>query len=129
MEAARQDLDAARARGGEEALDKAVLELSGAEDERRELAESLGTGRVHAPVSGAVLAPSRSGANVLAAGRSVEEGEALLRIGDFSRMTAIATVDEVDVVRIAGRPGRRRLLRLSARLSGVPSRSHRRPAC
>ena len=101
VEAARQDLDAARARGGEEALDKAVLELSGAEDERRELAESLGTGRVHAPVSGAVLAPSRSGANVLAAGRSVEEGEALLRIGDFSRMTAIAAVDEVDVVRIA----------------------------
>ena len=101
VEAARQDLDAARARGGEEALDKAVLELSGAEDERRELAESLGTGRVHAPVSGAVLAPSRSGANVLVAGRSVEEGEALLRIGDFSRMTAIAAVDEVDVVRIA----------------------------
>ena len=101
VEAARQDLDAARARGGEEALDKAVLELSGAEDEMRELAESLGTGRVHAPVSGAVLAPSRSGANVLVAGRSVEEGEALLRIGDFSRMTAIAAVDEVDVVRIA----------------------------
>ena len=103
VEAARQDLDAARARGGEEALNKAVLELSGAEDERRELAESLGTGRVHAPVSGAVLAPSRSGANVLVAGRSVEEGEALLRIGDFSRMTAIAAVDEVDVVRIAVR--------------------------
>ena len=41
VEAARQDLDAARARGGEEALDKAVLELSGAEDEMRELAESL----------------------------------------------------------------------------------------
>ena len=101
VEAARQDLDAARARGGEEALDKAVLELSGAEDERRELAESLGTGRVHAPVSGAVLAPSRFGANVLVAGRSVEEGEALLRIGDFSRMTAIAAVDEVDVVRIS----------------------------
>ena len=101
VEAARQDLDAARARGGEEALDKAVLELSGAEDEMRELAESLGTGRAHAPVSGAVLAPSRSGANVLVAGRSVEEGEALLRIGDFSRMTAIAAVDEVDVVRIA----------------------------
>ena len=101
VEAARQDLDAARARGGEEALDKAVLELSSAEDEMRELAESLGTGLVHAPVSGAVLAPSRSGANVLAAGRSVEEGEALLRIGDFSRMTAIAAVDEVDVVRIA----------------------------
>ena len=101
VEATRQDLDAARARGGEEALNKAVLELSGAEDERRELAESLGTGRVHAPVSGAVLAPSRSGANVLVAGRSVEEGESLLRIGDFSRMTAIAAVDEVDVVRIA----------------------------
>ena len=31
----------------------------------------------------------------------MEEGEALLRIGDFSRMTAIAAVDEVDVVRIA----------------------------
>ena len=31
----------------------------------------------------------------------MEKGEALLTIGDFSRMAAIAMVDEVDVMRLA----------------------------
>ena len=101
FEAARQDLEAASARGGEEAVDKAALELRSAEEEMRELATSAGQGSVHAPVSGVVLASSRSGAKVLAAGQSVDKGEALLTIGDFSRMAAVAVVDEVDVVRLA----------------------------
>ena len=103
FEAAREDLEAARARGGHEALDKAALELSTAEEEMQELARSLDQGRVHAPLSGVVLA--RSGGTSLVTGRNVSKGEALLTIGDFSRMAAAAKVDEVDVVRIAvGQP-------------------------
>ena len=101
FEAARQDLEAASARGSEESVDKAVLELSSAEEEVWELAKSAGQGRVHASVSGVVLASSRSGAKVLAGGQSVDKGEALLEIGDFSRMAAVAMVDEVDVVVLA----------------------------
>ena len=101
FEAARHDLEAARARGGEEAIDKAALELSSAREEMQELEKSTGQGDVRASVSGVIMASSRPGATNLAAGWSVDKGEALLRIGDFSRMAAIAMVDEVDVVRLA----------------------------
>ena len=103
LEAAREDLEAVGARGGREALDKAALELSAAEEEMQELARSLDQGRVHAPLSGVVLA--RPGGTGLVEGRSVDKGQALLTIGDFSRIAARAKVDEVDVVRIAaGQP-------------------------
>ena len=102
-EAAREDLEAVSARGGREALDKAKLELSAAEEEMQELARNLERAHVHAPLSGIVLA--RSGSAGLVEGRSVGKGEALLTIGDFSRMAAKAKVDEIDVVRIAlGQP-------------------------
>ncbi len=65
----------------------------------QELAESLGHGRVHAPLSGVVLAQSRG--TGLQEGRKIGKGEVLATIGDFSRMAATAKVDEVDVVRIA----------------------------
>ncbi len=100
FEAARQDFEAARARGGKEALDKAGLELGIAREKMRELEESLRQGAIHAPLTGVVLGPAGSGSKGLAAGRSVEEGEVLLTIGDFARMSAVAKVDEVDVVRI-----------------------------
>ena len=101
FEAARQDLEAARARGVGEAVDKATLELSSAREEMREFEKSAGQGQVRASASGVVLASSQAGVKTLVAGRSVDKGEALLKIGDFSRMSAIAMVDEVDVVRLA----------------------------
>lgn len=101
FEAAREDLEAARARGGPEALEKAELELSAVREEMQELAGQLGKARVHAPLAGVILAPSRPGGRPLAEGRLVGAGEALMTIGDFSRMAAIAKVDEIDVVRIA----------------------------
>ena len=101
FEAARHDLEAARARGGEEAIDKAALELSSAREEMQELEKSTEQGDVRASVSGVIMTSSRPGAKNLAAGWSVDKGEALLEIGDFSRMAAIAMVDEVDVVRLA----------------------------
>ena len=101
FEAARHDLEAARARGGEEAIDKAALELSSAREEMQELEKSTEQGDVRASVSGVIMTSSRPGAKNLAAGWSVDKGEALLEIGDFSRMAAIAMVDEVDVVQLA----------------------------
>ena len=103
IEAASDHLEAARDRGGRQALDNASLALSTAEEEMRELARSLEQGHVHAPFSGVVLA--RHGGAGLVEGRSVGKGELLVTIGDFSRMAALAKVDEVDVVRIAvGQP-------------------------
>ena len=101
FEAARDDFEAAGAGGSREALDKAALELSTAEEELAELAENLGKSRVHAPLAGVVLAAARSGGTPPQAGTPLREGEALLSIGDFGRMAATAMVDEIDVVRIA----------------------------
>ena len=103
FEAATEDLAAARDRGGQETLDQASLALRTAEEEMRELAVSLEQGQVHAPISGVVLAGP--GGRALVEGKSVGKGSLLLAIGDFSRMAALAKVDEVDVVRVAvGQP-------------------------
>ena len=104
FEAAKEDFAAAQARGGEEALSKAGLELRSAREEMEEIAETLKRNRIHAPLAGVVLSLSASG-GVFGAGQEVGKGAALLSIGDFSRMAATATVDEVDVVRLAvGQP-------------------------
>ena len=97
--AAKEDLASARARGGKEALDKAALELQSAREEVEEIAGTLEMGRIHAPLMGIAL-PSARSHETLGVGKPVAKGEALLTIGDFSRMAAKATVDEVDVVRI-----------------------------
>lgn len=103
VEAARRSLEAARARGGAKALNKAALELSGAEEEMHALEEGLQQGTVHAPIAGVVLATPDGGG--LAIGQSVERGETLMAIGDVSRMAASARADEVDAVRIeTGQP-------------------------
>ena len=97
--AAKEDLASARARGGKEALDKAALELQSAREELEEIAETLKMGRIHAPLMGIALPPARSD-DTPEVGKPVAKGEALLTIGDFGRMAAKATLDEVDVVRI-----------------------------
>lgn len=105
FEAARADFQATMARGGKDALEKAALELSSAREVMRELEQTVTRSQVRSPLAGVVMAPSRPGFSVFAEGRSVDKGEALLEIGDYSRMAALARVDEVDVVRIAvGQP-------------------------
>ena len=99
FEAAREDLDAVRARGDQTEVDKAAVELSTAEEELREIEQNLAAARLHAPVSGVVLAAASGGS--LEEGQEIASGQALLTMGDFSRMAASAMVDEVDVVRIA----------------------------
>ena len=100
FEAVRQDFEAVQARGGEEAQDKVELELGNVRERMLELEESLQRSVLRAPVTGVVLAPARAGGTVLTVGKEVEKGEGLLTIGDFTRMSAVAKVDEVDVVRI-----------------------------
>ena len=100
LEAARQDLEAARARGGQEARDKVELELDIAREKMRELEQSLQRSAIHAPLTGVVLAPATVGNSSLTEGKSIEKGAVLLTIGDFSRFSAVTKVDEVDVVRI-----------------------------
>ncbi len=99
FEATREEFDAALARGGEEALDKASLELSAAEERMLELAADLDKGSVHAPLSGVVI--ETRGGPFPAVGRTVRKGDLFAAIGDFTRMAATAQVDEIDVVRIA----------------------------
>ncbi len=104
LEAAQEDLETAQAHGGQEALDKAELELSTAEEKMCALEEGLDQARIRAPISGVVLAAGRNGA-AMAAGAPVKKGDMLVAIGDFSRMAATAMVDEVVVVRIVvGQP-------------------------
>ena len=99
FESAQQDFEAVRARGSQEARDKAGIELDDARERMIELDQSLREGVIHAPIAGVVLLPE-SNFQRLATGKSVEKGDMLLEIGDFARMSAVANVDEVDVVRI-----------------------------
>ena len=99
FESAQQDFEAVRARGSQEARDKAEIELDDARERMIELEQSLREGVIHAPIAGVVLLPE-SNFQRIATGKSVEKGDALLEIGDFARMSAVANVDEVDVVRI-----------------------------
>ena len=99
FESAQQDFEAVRARGSQEARDKARIGLDDARERMLDLEQSLREGVIHAPIAGVVLLPE-SNFQRLATGKSVEKGDALLEIGDFARMSAVANVDEVDVVRI-----------------------------
>ena len=100
FEAAEQDFAAVRARGGKDARDKAELELGNAREKMLQFEANLQQSAIHAPLSGIILVPARSDSRGLAAGQSVDKGEVLLKIGDFARMSAVAKVDELDVVRI-----------------------------
>ena len=99
FEATREDFDAVLAGGGEEALDKASLELRTAEERMLELEADLDKGSIRASLSGVVTASL--GGLLPAVGRTVRKGDPLASIGDFTRMAATAQVDEIDVVRIA----------------------------
>ena len=106
-ETLQQDLQAVLAKGGEDAMRVARLELDNAETRLRELEEILRQAAVDAPVAGVVLRPAGDGADAggngtdfLAPGRSVTQGELLLTIGDLDGLSVRGQVDEVDVVQV-----------------------------
>lgn len=113
-EAALQDMEAARAKADEDALQIVRLKLENATARMRELERTLRNATIRAPVSGIVIRPGSGGqqdksqgsdGEPLAPGRSVSEGGYLLTLGDLAGLSVAGRVDEVDVVKL--RPGQR----------------------
>ena len=132
QEAAEQALARVRAKGNAEALREAELELADAGKALRAAQARLGKDRVHSPIAGVVLAPGK-GARRIEPGRSVSQGQLLVTIGDLSRLSVVAQVDEVDVTRIGvGQPVRVRGdafpgLELAGAVSRVSSQANQGP--
>ena len=100
LEAANRELEAVEAQGGEEARRVARLELESAHGRLRALEQELNLAEIEAPLPGIIVAADGVGDKPLARGRPVAQGELLLNIADFERLSVIATVDEADVRRI-----------------------------
>lgn len=104
FEAARQDLAAVRARGGEDAKRVAEFDLGKARDRLSAIEATLANDTVEAPISGVILEPARPEQR-LVRGREVRKGIPLLTIADFDRMAVVAQVDEVEVTAVrVGQP-------------------------
>lgn len=97
FESAREELEAVRAQADDKALAAAELAMEKARTEMLTAAEALEENTVRAPFSGRVLPPSRAGKE-LVEGARLRRGDSLFRIGDFSRIAAYTTADEIDVI-------------------------------
>lgn len=107
LDAAEQTLEQVRAQGNEEVRREAEQALADAREELEAVESKLGLDSVRAPISGVVLAQQRAGGQRLEEGRPAQQGQLLVTIGDFSRMSVTSHVDEVDVARMAvGQPVR-----------------------
>ncbi len=100
IEEARRELEAVRAKGGEEARRVARLEARTAEDRLRTHEEKLDLARVRAPIAGVVMAAEGPRARPLTKGRPVGQGELMLSIADLERLSVVTSVDEVDVRKV-----------------------------
>lgn len=99
FETAREEFEATRARADGKALAAAKLNLEKARAEMLAARAEIEENAVRAPFAGTVLAPTRQG-NDLAVGAKVRKGQTLFRIGDFTRIAATATADEIDVIKL-----------------------------
>ncbi len=100
IEEARRELEAVKAKGGEEARRVARLEARTAEDRLRAHEEKLDLARVRAPIAGVVMAAEGPRARPLTKGRPVGQGELMLSIADLERLSVVTSVDEVDVRKV-----------------------------
>ncbi len=100
IEEARRELEAVKAKGGEEARRVARLEARTAEDRLRVHEEKLDLARVRAPIAGVVMAAEGPRARPLTKGRPVGQGELMLSIADLERLSVVTSVDEVDVRKV-----------------------------
>ena len=131
FEAAEQELAAVAAKGGADALRVARLEMETARTRLDEEEAKLDRAVLRAPIAGVVLAAEGRNSKPLERGRAVTQGELLASIADFERLSAITSVDEVDVRKIAagqrasitgpGFPG----LRIEGTVEQVSSRAER----
>ena len=100
IEEARRELEAVKAKGGEEARRVVRLEARTAEDRLRAHEEKLDLARVRAPMAGVVMATEGPRARPLTKGRPVAQGELMLSIADLERLSVVTSVDEVDVRKV-----------------------------
>ena len=100
IDEARRELEAVKAKGGEEARRVARLEARTAEDRLRAHEEKLHLARVRAPIAGVVMAAEGPRARPLTKGRPVGQGELMLSIADLERLSVVTSVDEVDVRKV-----------------------------
>ena len=99
FESAREELDSIRAKADEKAVKGAELALETARAGLLDAEEQLEANIVRAPFAGTVLPPARAGKD-LVEGAELRRNDPLFRIGDFSRISAAATVDEIDIVKL-----------------------------
>ena len=99
LEAAQEELETVLAQGGEAALAAAQLDVAAALTRMERLERDRDHTALLAPHDGIVLNPER-GQREVAIGARFSRGDVVLSLGDFERMAASATVDEIDVVRI-----------------------------
>ncbi len=100
IEEARRELEAVKAKGGEEARRVVRLEARTAEDRLRAHEEKLDLALVRAPIAGVVMAAEGPRARPLTKGRPVAQGELMLSIADLERLSVVTSVDEVDVRKV-----------------------------
>ena len=100
IEEARRELEAVKAKGGEEARRVVRLEARTAEDRLRTHEEKLDLALVRAPIAGVVMAAEGPRARPLTKGRPVAQGELMLSIADLERLSVVTSVDEVDVRKV-----------------------------
>ncbi len=100
FETARRELETTQAKGRGDALRVARLEAENARDRLREQERKLEMTEVLAPIAGVVIAAEGRDAKPLARGRPASQGELLLSIADFDRISVLTSVDEVDVGKI-----------------------------
>ena len=104
FEEAEQEMEAVRLQGGAEEQRVAKLEAENAEGRLRDHEKMLAQTEIRAPISGAVMpaasGPGGLGGKPLVRGRSVVQGELLLSIADFERLSVVTSIDEVDVRKI-----------------------------
>ncbi len=99
FDAVAQDLVAVRARGGREALRLAELEAEKARNKLRIVEARLSASGVTASIAGTVLPPTGD-LTALAKGGEVKQGEVLLTLADYQRMSVAARVDEMEVMKL-----------------------------
>ncbi len=101
FEEAEQELEAAKIQGNAEEQQVVKLEAENAESRLRAYERKLEQTEILAPISGVVMATTgKLGEKPLVRGRPVAQGELLLSIADFERLSVVTKIDEVDIRKI-----------------------------
>ena len=104
FESAKEEFEAARAKADDEALEAAKLAMENARAAMLAAKEALKENAVRAPFAGTVFPPTGRRKD-LVEGATLRRGDTLFRLGDFSRIAADTTADEIDVIKL--KPGQK----------------------